>query len=166
VKPGNESWVDEALRRRLRPVAAPAELWDRVTDPRPRPKPGVRWKLAVAMAAAVVTALAVHPRTASLDSGHAQEVRAWVMQQTGLDVPLSPAQPLRLCGTTSFENGSAEIRYQLGDLEARMLVAKAERYTATHQFVTRTSWIMRGQSYTVQDAQTACLLCHVEPVAN
>ncbi|MBZ5606100.1 MAG: hypothetical protein LAO79_27725 [Acidobacteriia bacterium] len=163
----NKNWLGPLLDRNLRPVAAPEELWERVCDPRPRPKPVLRLRLALAMIAAVATAWALHPRTASFDSQGASEMRAWVMDRTGLDVPLSPAAPIRLCGSTAFGNGSAEIRYKLRDREARILVAKAERYTQSHEFVSRTSSILRGQSYTVSglDAQTACILCHVDPPA-
>ena len=159
----NKSWIESVLDRNLHPVAAPAELWDRVRNPRPRPV--LQWKLAFALVVAVATAWALHPRTASIQSESARDVREWVKARTGLDVPLSPAAPIRLCGSSVFGNGSAEIRYRVRNREAAMLVAKAERYTSTHRFVSHNTWILRGQSYTVAsaDLQTACLLCHIDP---
>ena len=159
----NRSWVEPVLERNLGPVAAPPELWNRVHHP--RPKPAAYWKLAFAMMLAVATAWALHPRIAAFESNRASDVREWVLHRTGLDVPLASSAPV--CGSRALPNGSAEIRYKSQDRDAVMLVAKAERYTSTHQFTGKSSWILRGQAYSVAaaDLQAACLLCHLDPPA-
>src|SRR6516162_9571137 len=123
-----KSWIERELENHLRPTAAPDELWDRVRNPKPRPAQIVWWKPAFALVLAVATAWALHPRAALLESGRAGEIHDWVMARTGLDVPLSPAAPLQLCGTR-ITGKNAEIRYKLHDREGALLVAKAERYT-------------------------------------
>ncbi len=159
------SWIERELEQSLRPVPAPDELWEHVRNPSERRARIVWWKPAFALVLVVATAWALHPRAAALESDRSSEIHDWVMARTGLDVALSPAAPLRLCGIRMVGK-SVEIRYKMRDREATVMVAKAERYTASHEFVSRSSWIMRGQSYTVSgDLQTACLLCHADPDA-
>lgn len=158
----SHDWVGPELERHLRPVTAPDELWDRVQNPRAR-RPVIAWKLAFAAMVVMATAWALHPRTASFESDRAGDIRDWVKARTGLDIPLSPAAPLHLCGSRVMGDGTAEIRYRLHDREATLLVAKAERFTSGHEFVTGTTWILHGQSYTATgDLQGACLLCHLD----
>ena len=156
----DKSWMEPVLERHLGPVPAPEELWDRVRGPR-RKTAVFGWKLAFAAMLVVATGWALHPRGVSIESERAGEIREWVRARTGLDVPL--AASARVCGGRVV-GGSAEIRYRVRDREAILLVAKAERFTAGHEFVSRSSWILRGQSYTVSaaDLQTACVLCHEE----
>jgi hypothetical protein len=108
----HKSWVEQVLERRLRPVAAPDELWDRVQNPQ-RKTSVFGWKLALAAMLVVATAWAVHPR--SLESGSAGEIRAWAGS-----LPLAPAAPK--CGS-----GMARIRVH--DRGTTLLVAKASRFT-------------------------------------
>lgn len=155
----NKSWIEPVLDRNLRPLAAPEELWDRVRNPQPR-KAAPHWKLAFALVLAVATAWALHPRAASFESDRAGEIREWVKARTGLDVPLAASAPV--CGSRVI-GSSAEIRYRVRGREATLLVAKTDRFTAGHQFVSRSSWILRGQLYTASaDLQSACALCHEE----
>src|SRR5580704_6578643 len=112
--------VEALLERHLRPVAAPAELWGRVRNPRVPQKQTTPGKLAWAVAAlglfaaavssfkmpssfaaneaAALQALARGTGDLEFQSAKATEIRAWVRTRTGLDVPLpdAPASAIRL----------------------------------------------------------------------
>ena len=167
------SELEGVLERRLARVAAPPELWERVSAGRTIPNrrmPIARRTLAFALAATLSLALlvvATYPRS-PLQSEKAPEIRAWIKQNTGLDIPL-PAEPsplIRLSGARVVKGG-AEVRFQVNHHDATLLVAKAPTAPGDgkHRFVSKTSWTMRGQSYTVasdvpEDSSAACLLCH------
>jgi hypothetical protein len=150
----NRNWIEQVLERELRPVAAPRELWDRVQEPRRAPV--MRWKLAFVLMAAVATAWALHPRTSSIESDRAGEIREWVKARTGLDVPLAPLATVKLCGARTFGN-SAEIRFRVENRDVVVSITKAERFTGSHEF-NGSSWIWRGIAFTGD--RNACLLCH------
>jgi len=160
----HRSWIEPVLDRHLGEVAAPDELWDRVRTPVSRPRPVLEWKLAFALMAVIASAWALHPRAASIQSDRASEIQQWMKTRCGLDVPLTPAVQVRLLGARQTGAGTAEIRYRLHDREATVLVSKAGQFTDGHRFVGETSWIWRGQLYTVASAdfQAACLLCHAD----
>src|SRR5579872_2466414 len=118
----DKSWIAPVLGEHLRPVAAPAELWDRVQQPR-RSRAFPLWKLALASVVVIATAWALHPRSASMESESAGQIREWVKARTGLDVPLVPSSAVRMCGARVV-GSSAEIRFRVQDRETTVLVAR------------------------------------------
>jgi len=164
-------WVEAELRRELRPVRAPGELWERVQGRdagAPRGGRGYVWMLAAAAMAMVVLFLA-RPRQ-EFQSGDAARIRAWVQLHTGLDVPLQASAALRLVGAKGID-GRAEIACRVGDREAKLTVSRARVGVVeasahqTYKGGKSVSWAMRGQLYTLacttpEDLQVACLLCH------
>jgi hypothetical protein len=151
--------IETILQRELRHVAAPAELRERVYHPAPRRAPILRWRVVFASIVAVATAWALHPRALSIQSENAAEIQAWVKARTGLNVPLSPAASLKLCGARVF-GSSAEIQFRTGNRDATLVIAKADHAAPLHEFA-GSNWTLRGQTYT-SDTHAACLLCHEE----
>lgn len=163
----HETWIEPALERNLRPVRAPGQLWDLISRP-PKRGPRLNLKLASALAAVVMaSAWALHPRTASIESSRAGEIREWVRARTGLDVSLAPDSRARLLGAKA-SGKSAEVRFRVAGREGVLRIAKAGPSDGPgHRFLSRASWAMGGQMYTVAagDVQAACALCHAGEVA-
>jgi hypothetical protein len=188
--------LQAVLTRHLGATKAPPELWQRIHSPRvaARPAPATRgWTQYAALAAvfSVVVAggwmwnlrhqpaesvetLAVaalnqslSPDPSSLVTEDAAEVRAWVKQESGIDIPLPPkhSDRVRILGARLSEarvadqfQRVAEVSYQVGEYRAALLVTKDPTGVKTYPS-------MRGQSYTLASAApgefgTACLLCH------
>lgn len=171
-------WIEAELRRELRPVRAPEELWERVQRREAVVSRGGRgyvWLLAAAAMVMVVLFLA-RPR-GEFRSGDAARIRAWLQLHTGLDVPLQASTALRLVGAKGTD-GRAEIACRIGDRDAKLVVSRARAglvEASAHQTYMggkALSWAMRGQLYTLacaspEDLQVACMLCHaggVRPV--
>jgi hypothetical protein len=130
--------------------------------------------------ALAIQALAREPRYLEFHSGSVAQVRDWIKTRTGLDLPL-PAElspSVRLIGAQMVDGATAEVKCRIGDHDATLLVSKASatlRGVAGHRFLgtesyqgTRvSSWIMRGQMYTLAcaapgDFRVECLLCHAD----
>ena len=190
---------ESELSRHLRPVKAPEELWDRVHGApavRLRPARGMTWQWAAAAVATVaviagitiwqnrdlsgeeraVRALSRTPEQLQFHSTDAAELRTWVKNDTGMDVPMPAhtASSVQLIGAYVNRRGStptAEISYRVGGQDATLVVSKIPlEGDGRHQFVKSgsyhgssfQSWTMRGQMYTIAsaDARVGCLLCH------
>ncbi len=175
-------WVEMELRRGLRQVAAPPELWDRVQagqSARPnQPRPRLVWAMALAVVlAAVALSLVRSPvrNNAQQTAFHCQnpaQLRAWVKANTGFDVPLRAALPpsIQLIGARAAE-GRVEVAYKAGNRDAVLLVSRADpgSVNAPHSRVNgkSSSWVMAGQRFTLAssdpaDFQLACKLCHLD----
>jgi hypothetical protein len=177
-------WLDAELQRGLRPVSAPAELWDRVQGkplqaPVPRATPsnrGLVWALAGAVALAVVALSLVHSPDEALAlqalADNSQQIafrcqnpaqlRAWVRAQTGLDVPLRDARSasIELIGARA-DGGRVEIAYRASDRDAVLLVSRADSWAANggHSRVSGnvSSWVTAGQRFTLASDNAADL---------
>lgn len=168
-------WLEPDLRRGLREVAAPAELWDRIQTPRtaPRTAPQVarsnagRRRFVWALAATVVLAtlaLSKLPARHETLAGNSQQIafrcqnpaqlRAWVRANTGFNVPLRAPLPasIQLIGARAVE-GRAEIAYKAGNRDAMLLVSRAApgAVNVAHSQVNGkvSSWTMDGQRFTL-----------------
>jgi hypothetical protein len=151
-----KEWVESLLTQHLGRVAAPPELWDRVSLGAPQTlgqvvrKRSNRQMLvwAVAAAAVVVAAVVVwqfrlRPEALvarALQRGAGQlefrseqavAIREWVKGRTGLDVPLLPDPPasIRLVGASVADwarTPTAEVVFRVGGRDQVLLVSKAD----------------------------------------
>jgi hypothetical protein len=200
-------WYESELSRHLAPVKAPDELWDHVHGAhavRLRPGRRMSWQWAAAALATVavvagitvwlnrdlsgeeraVRALSRTPEQLQFHSTDAVEVRAWVKNDTGMDIPIPAhtASSVQLVGVYVNRKGrtpTAEISYRVGGQDATLVVSKIPMEgDGRHQFVKSgsyhgssfQSWTMRGQMYTIAsvggpagtpgNARVGCLLCH------
>lgn len=169
--------IEESLRQSLGRVSAPNELWSRVQGGKPVAEPRFQTAWAVAaFAALLVTSVTGWSmlRVASpqeLHSASSTEVREWVLEHSGLDVPL-PAKPSSLVEIVgaSIDKAVATISYKVGALQASLVVSKDPAGAKAHTTAPIASaspytWAMNGQSYTLTvpagaDLRTACVLCH------
>lgn len=179
--PINE-WLEPELRRGLREVAAPPELWNRIQAPQARPSNrsnrGMVWAMAVTVViAAVALSLVRSPvREATQEMAfHCQnpaQLRAWVRANTGLDVPLRAAPPasIQLIGARNL-GARVEIAYRAGNRDALLSVSRADAGSENvpHGSVNGnvSSWVTDGQRFTLAannaaDLQLACKLCHLD----
>jgi hypothetical protein len=106
-----------------------------------------------------------------LHSASATEVREWVLEHSGLDVPLppKPSSLVEIVGA-SIDKAVATITYKVGEMQASLAVSKdpaGAKAHATAQIASASpyTWAMNGQSYTLTvaaggDLRTACVLCH------
>ncbi len=200
----NQDWHEPELHRHLGPVKAPDDLWDRIHAADASSFEVVRTRklrFGMAMAwgtAAIVTvaaiagfttwrdrnlsseeravrALARAPEQVEFRSGDLAEIRSWVKDSSGLDVPLRglPGSNVQLIGASLVRQGTptAEISYRVGDMQAALVISKAaEGGGGKHAFVKSgsyhganfQSWTMRGEMFTIAaaDARVGCMLCH------
>ena len=130
--------------------------------------------------ALAIQALNRGPEELELQSGTVSEIRSWVKTRTGLDLPLSSetSRRVRLKGVCAVKGATPtiEVAYRVGSHNAALLVSKASPEMAgdgKHRFLKCeatggarvSSWIMRGQLYTLAyaapgDLRDECLLCH------
>jgi hypothetical protein len=131
-----------------------------------------------ARGALAIQALARGPQHLNLRSDDASELRAWVLANTGIELPMpAEASPeVRLIGASVLDGagGAVEIAYRVGGYQAAMIVSKGPREAgARHREMHHSvqggtkvvSWTMRGQLYTVAcstpgDVRVTCQLCH------
>jgi len=182
----DNTWLQPVLRQGLKRVTAPGELWNRIAMPpvddrRAQPKRTFTWMLACASAAAAsVLALAWgHYPGARFDfrSNNASEVRSWIHDRTGLDIPLAtPSHPkVEMIGASVVQTGAVEIRYRAENQEVLLVVSRAGAALPEHEhldmreirYATSISWAAGRQAYTVSvqragDLRLACLGCHSE----
>lgn len=188
----DKTWLEPVLRRGLRRVQAPNELWDRVVLPRvevrPRSRHGFVWMLAAASALAL-SVLAVgwgyypghvgidgtYPRGMEFESSNALDIRTWVRDRTGLDVPLLAQSELQFLGARTVESGTVEVRYRASNQDASLRVSKYRIGLPQHKEIsgrsawnaTSVSWTMADQAYTLavgraDSMHLACLVCHTD----
>jgi len=190
------------LARHLGPVKAPDQLWDRVQGAASAGRsvrteqtgwnPAWAWVSAVALVALAAgltvrlnrdlssEQIAVRALSRTADqlqfrSSDLSELRAWVKNGTGLDVPMPvrTASSVQMVGAYVSRKGipTAEISYRVGGVDTTLVVSKIPvQGEGRHQFVkggsyhgaNYLSWTMRGQMYTIAsaDARVGCLLCH------
>jgi len=193
------------LARHLGPVKAPDQLWDRVQGAASAGRsvssvrtgqtgwnPAWGWVSAVALVALAagltvwlnrdvsseqiaVRALSRTPEQLQFRSADLSELRAWVKNDTGMDVPLPvrTASSVQMVGAyvSRKKTTTAEISYRVGGTDVALVVSKIPAQgDGRHAFVKGgsyhganfQSWTMRGQMYTIasSDALVGCLLCH------
>ena len=208
---GLPGWLEGELSRQLGPVSAPDSLWNRIHEQRrplrARPNP---WKIRSIAAAALLALLAglvwrlgaTRDQGAELEalaqrelgggsnvdlrSGDPGKIRAWVRENSGIDIRLpdsgefgSDAVRLVGAGLLRMQNAPvAVIRYQVGDTPAALLVTgrhadsggtsglghvafRNEAAPGTRLY----SWEAGAEDYALAfgsatDAERPCLLCH------
>jgi hypothetical protein len=178
--------VIRELEQHLRQAPAPDELWERIANPRARQRTRrSRVPLLLAVAAAALAATVVWSRGSrdlELRSNVAGEIRDWVRNRTGLDIPFPDATPpdIWLAGVCEVKGGSPTVKvsYRVSGRNAELLVSKApaDSGEGRHQSLKCesvgrnrvSSWTMRGQHYTLAfaaagDARDECRLCHNGP---
>ncbi len=129
------------------------------------------------------SALEYRPEQLDFQSSDAEAIRRWLIEETGVDVPLPPQHNdmVRLLGANAVPSPTvsgakiAEISYRVGDQGASLIVANdpsANPVYPMHQAAEVadraarvTSWSLAGQNFAVawteQGAmEAACLLCH------
>lgn len=198
----DETWLKKTLERDLRTVSAPDELWDRIQHPRVRRTHSVLALVTVLTAAAAVAVGAVWgffprperstqelavaaldnaPAGLELQSGTFPQIRAWVKERTGIDLPLpqAPSRMVTMRGVCAVRGGTpgVEVAYRVSGHNAALVVSRAGpgmTGSVEHRFLKCdstgaarvSSWTMHGQLYTLAydargDARDECLLCHV-----
>jgi hypothetical protein len=185
-------WLEPELQRGLRPVHAPAELWNRVQGAQAAPSSpsnrGLVWAMAAAVTLAAVAlslvrttdetaalrALNNDPESVAFHCQNPAQLRAWVRAKTGLDLPLRAelAPSIELIGAQTMEgNAEVEVAYRAADRDAVLLVSRADSGPASvshsHASGNVSSWVMAGQRFTLAsaspaDLQLACKLCHLD----
>jgi len=183
-------WIDQELTRQLAPVPAPEGLWNRIHEQR-RPLRVTRrfnktWAIA-GVALFLLLAGSAGQRSLRVGEIHCAdpaEVRAWIRNQVGFDVPLPdqpPAggEPVSLI-SARFDRRRGEpaaaITYRVGNDVVDMRVGPARQPSGRHSqpriestATTRTvSWEMGDESYAVTltaaaASDHACVLCHTDP---
>jgi hypothetical protein len=184
--------IEEILEEELAREAAPRELWDRVRHPRAAAAGTLKLRrLMWAMAAAAVVmasgmwftrvtaearaieAATKAPEPLEFRSADAAEVRAWVKNHSGLDVPLAAElSPRVVLEGARPVGGAVEIAYRVDGRRVALLVSKAgalDFRKTSHGVLNRdrraVSWSMRGERFTLacaspSDMEAACTLCH------
>jgi hypothetical protein len=162
----HREWIEPALERHLDRVSAPEELWERVRNPVVRRKKSVPMSVNAAGMSACATMLLLavwffvgHGGLRSRDAG---EIRAWVKDKAGIDVPLrAHAAGVQLTGA-SVRKGAVEIVYRVGERDGRLVVGGPPSASGARVF----TWSMDGRTYTLEcatpaDLKIACNLCHI-----
>jgi hypothetical protein len=169
------------LQLALHQVTAPAELWDRVQNPKPvssrEGNPMLKWAVAAVVVLVVVGLSGLQRENAShpLSSDHCQDpaqLRAWVRAKTGIDLPLraDSSRSIQLIDARNV-GGRLEISYRAGNRDAVLRVSRADPGSANlpHSRVSGnvSSWVMAGQRFTLACAdpaalQLGCKLCHLD----
>jgi hypothetical protein len=161
----HREWIEPALERHLDRVAAPEELWERVRNPVVREKKGVHRSVNAARlgaCATVLLAIYLFVGHRGMRSGDALQIRAWVKDKTGIDVPLrAHAAGVQLTGAR-VARGSVEIAYRVGKRDGKLMVGGRPSASGARVF----TWSMDGRMYTLEcatpeDLKVACNLCHI-----
>ncbi|MGO9258072.1 MAG: hypothetical protein ACLQU1_17425 [Bryobacteraceae bacterium] len=190
-------WLELELAHRLTPVEAPEGLWERVESGRPargvhRAPPRAVWTVwpVAAMAALALAAgalwladvrepvLDIRQLAASewwqsapleLHTNDPGEIRRWLRQHTGLDVPLPAATAVRLEGARVVRRGAqrvAAVVFHVKQDTVTLLVARADAGSPLPPHGGRmAAWQARDQVYALASShpervEAACLLCH------
>jgi len=171
----SSSWIQPVLARHLGQTTAPAELWNRIAEPRLPQPAAANFRLALALASVLLVAMLLggfHPgRTPALDfrSNRPDQIQAWVKANTGLEVPLHASRSARLLGASAIrgEAPAARIIYRVGAKDVALTVASVGITPAltVSKSDSTYSWTARGQRYTVacadaEELRIGCLLCH------
>lgn len=143
-------WLDLELAHHLAPTGAPDQLWERLQQGRPAPRPRTKWPVAAVIATLTVAAgtlwmvahgqeraadlrllasreLASHP-TLDLHSHDPREIAAWARREAGVDLALSPAASVELTGARVVRHRGecvAAVSYKVDGRDAALLVARA-----------------------------------------
>ena len=155
--------IGQVLDRHLGRVAAPEALWTRVENRIDRtparrsatPSRKLIWALAAAIVFGGIAWNLPRPEFQSDDPG---QIRAWVKQQTGLDLPLAAHPRSAHLTGVRMKKGGVEIAYRTGARTAAVAVTRAAAGETAH-------WSSGGQSYVLAcalpaDLDSTCQLCH------
>jgi len=160
------------LRRSLRNVTAPPELWDRIqtqrtASPRASNRPLV-WAMAATVVLIAIGLSVIHrdnvafPAFAGDRCQNPAQLRAWVRAKTGLDLPLRAdlSSPQLIGGQMIDGTRGVKIAYRAGNHDAVLLVSRADgSANVPHSRF--------GPAFTLgsdnpADLQLACKLCHLD----
>ncbi len=169
------------LSRDLRPVSAPPELWDRVSekvahaaafaaDSGVKRRVSVRHEKVWAMAIAAVAVIAIVLWSVRPAPG-ARAMRQWVSTKSGLTLPFEDRRDLHLAAAHT-DADRAQISFAVNGRRGQLTVTKPAGAPPidSHPFPGNSdsvySWSMRGLAFTLQcstpdDLRVACQLCHV-----
>ncbi len=98
-----------------------------------------------------------------------REIRRWLRDHAGLDVPLPPASSVKLEGARMVQHGKhpvAAVQYRVGQDTVTLLVARADpRHPFPPHGARAAAWQARDQVYALagaspDHAEAACQLCH------
>jgi len=170
-------WLDLELAHRLTPVKAPEGLWERVARGLParthRSRPTAGWMACPVATFATIALVATTfwlpgagPARLELRSQNPTEIRRWVYDRTGVEVPLAPSANVRLEGARMLRRGdhpAAAITFRAGQRTATLLVARADpRAALPPRRPHATVWQSGDQAYALTGTASgaACQLCH------
>ena len=184
------AWLEAALADNLRPVSAPAQLWDRVEMPRTTVSTGAgfsmgwRFALPLAVAAMLVVGLWTFSRASfknqELRSSDPAAISAWVRDRCGFALLLSAQASSQIqLASVRFEKSGAEDRgastelaFRVENRPALLQIAEVDgaplREAAHHRLAgdaRSVSWVAEGRLFTLacatpEDLRIACSLCH------
>ena len=176
--------LEEELARHLRPVAAPADLWLRIEEPRGGYVVLARrwpvWAFAAALAATIalfcfslrsdtgsyLAKSAVRELARGVDdvqfrSADPAAIRAWVRANAGFDIPLPPrsADNVKIIGVSVVHSGAPMVcvTYRVGNRPSRLLVARAAAVTPQHHSIDESRYRGMPVSTWVMNGQTYAL---------
>jgi hypothetical protein len=185
-------WLGPVLRRGLERVPAPHGLWDRIVLPRMEVGPSSNYRFIWILAAASAFMLSVLTMARGYHLGHSgndglgirmqlasanvSEIRTWVRNRTGLDLPLrNPSSAaVRMVGASVQEGGDVEVRFRAANQDAVMTVSRSRREFPDHTYISgksvanlkTISWSAADGAYTLalhsDDLRAACLVCHAD----
>jgi hypothetical protein len=156
--------LESVLAQELRPVAAPAELWERVEMPRVSPRrvalPGWTWAVAAAAIVVIVSGWSLSLR-GEIRSSDPARIRAWVRENTGMDVPLERTAAVEFAGARIVQRGqAAEIVYKAANFDATLLVTRPGRIPVNASHPTVRGLVLAVNCASPEGMQAACRLCH------
>jgi hypothetical protein len=135
------------------------------------------WMIAgasVVTASVLAVAWGYHPDPrVEFKSSQVSEVRDWIRNRTGIDIPFAPADPrVKMIAASVGHTGAVEVRYRAAGREALLTaghrdVGRSHREIGEIEHATSVSWNAGRETYTlsvqrVGDMRMACLVCHTE----
>jgi len=188
----DDRWLGPVLRRGLQRVPAPHGLWDRIVLPRMEVRPNPNYRFIWILAATSAFMLSVLTMARGYHLGHSgneglgirmqlastnvSEIRTWVRDRTGLDLPLRhpSSADVRMAGVSLQESGDIEIRFRAANQDAVMTLSRSRREFPDHTYISgksvanlkTISWSVADGAYTLalhsDDLRAACLVCHAD----
>jgi hypothetical protein len=164
----HREWFEPVLAREMGPVAAPAELWQRIEKaqakaPAPPANELCRSLMLAGATLAMLLAIWAYPARKEIRSTDAGTIRAWVRAQSGVDIPLRSHLPAGLqLSSARMVNGRTEIAYRVRNRQGRLVVGGPKTANTPLTF----SGTVDGRVFTLSctdpgDLKVACALCHI-----
>lgn len=162
----HKEWFEPVLASHLGRVAAPDELWERIQRPRQRNThvpTGANAAWICACAALILVAMWLYPWNRGLRTNDAGQMRAWVRDHAGIDLPLQTRPGgVQLIGVKASKD-SVEIAYRVRNRDGRLIVGSQHRPSAGVKVFIGS---VDGHTFTLEcatpeDLRMACGLCHI-----